>query len=210
MQFEKISAIQFNDISNTSGSNADGYEDFTNIITAVSPGGTYSFNADIYNGFDQDQVFVWIDFNRDGDFDDPDELTFTSNTSAGPFTSMIAIPVTTTPGKTRMRIRLHDSGLTPNNTSCGDSKYGQVEDYSVMILSPNSGNCDDNITLVSPTDDVINGNIKKEANLHLIAKNQIMGGNLILDSGYSVEMQSGFTVMQGATLTVQIDGCGNQ
>ncbi|MCB0685834.1 MAG: hypothetical protein KDC53_04895, partial [Saprospiraceae bacterium] len=61
-----------------------------------------------------------------------------------------------------------------------------------------------------PTDDVINGNIKKEANLHLIAKNQIMGGNLILDSGYSVEMQSGFTVMQGATLTVQIDGCGNQ
>ncbi|MCB0686026.1 MAG: M6 family metalloprotease domain-containing protein, partial [Saprospiraceae bacterium] len=110
MQFEKISAIQFNDISNTSGSNADGYEDFTNIITAVSPGGTYSFNADIYNGFDQDQVFVWIDFNRDGDFDDPDELTFTSNTSAGPFTSMIAIPVTTTPGKTRMRIRLHDSG----------------------------------------------------------------------------------------------------
>jgi hypothetical protein len=32
-----------------------------------------------------------------------------------------------------MRIRLHDSSLTPNSTPCGTSSYGQVEDYSLNI-----------------------------------------------------------------------------
>jgi hypothetical protein len=32
-----------------------------------------------------------------------------------------------------MRVRLHDTGFNSNSTSCGNSDYGQVEDYTVVI-----------------------------------------------------------------------------
>lgn len=34
-----------------------------------------------------------------------------------------------------MRVRLHDSVLTPNLTPCGTSSFGQVEDYTLNITA---------------------------------------------------------------------------
>src|SRR5690606_25541961 len=44
------------------------------------------------------------------------------------------LPLSAIDGMTRLRIRLHDSVLTPNNTPCGNSGYGQVEDYTINVL----------------------------------------------------------------------------
>lgn len=207
--YEKISRIQFNTIDKSSTSTL-GYEDFTNLTTNVNPGTTYSFTATISNAFSDDQIIVWIDYNGDGDFTDSGELVYTSNTGPGPHSANITIPPNAIAGSTRMRVRLHDSNLGQNNTPCDNSQYGQVEDYSILIGSGNSGDCDDTITLASPTDDLMSGTMKSEVNLELFAKNQVMGGQLTLDAGHSVELQPGFSVMSGAELTVQIDGCGNQ
>ena len=130
--FEKISNVQFNTINNPSGSTA-GYEDFTAVSTTVVQGSTHTFTGTISNPFASDEIIVWIDFNHDLDFDDPGEEVFNSPTGPGPHTGNITIPANAMTGSTRMRVRLHDTGDGPNPTPCGNSSYGQVEDYTITV-----------------------------------------------------------------------------
>jgi hypothetical protein len=205
--YEKIARIQFNTIDNSSSGTA-GYEDFTNIHTVVEGGSSYAFTATIsHPPYDQDQIIVWIDFNQDGDFEDSGEQVFSSPVGTGPHSTTITIPSNASPGMTRMRVRLHDSGLQPNLTPCGDSGYGQVEDYSVMI---GSDECPDTMSLASPLDDIESGQHKFEVNAAIDASNRIMGGQVIYDAGISVNLMPGFTAGNGAELIIQIDGCANQ
>jgi subtilisin-like proprotein convertase family protein len=131
--FEKISKVQFFGINNSSTSTA-GYEDFTAIQTDVIQGSTTPVTITLSGGFSSDISYVWIDFNKDGDFVDPGELVFTSAAGTGPHTGNITIPATAPLGTTRMRVRMHDSSLGGNTTPCGTSTYGQVEDYTVNVI----------------------------------------------------------------------------
>ncbi|MCB0520249.1 MAG: hypothetical protein H6577_28315 [Lewinellaceae bacterium] len=134
---EKISNIEFNTINNPSSSTA-GYEDFTSVSTTVDQGSTHTFTGTITGGAFSDEMIVWIDFNQDMDFEDPGEEVFNSPTGAGPtYSGDITIPATAMTGSTRMRVRLHStiSGENPNDTPCGDSGYGQVEDYTINITT---------------------------------------------------------------------------
>ncbi len=129
---EKISRVRYLLIDNASTSTA-GYENFLNISTPAFLGVTSPITVNISGAFSSDQVFVWIDFNQNGNFSDPGELVYTSATGVGPHTGPITIPATALTGNTRMRVRMHDSSLGPNNTPCGNSSWGQVEDYTVNI-----------------------------------------------------------------------------
>ncbi len=129
---EKISRVRYNQIDNSSTSTA-GYENFLNISTPAYLGATSQITINLAGGFDADQSQVWIDFNQNGNFSDPGELVFTSANSAGPHIGTITIPATALQGNTRMRVRMHDTSLGPNNTPCGNSTWGQVEDYTVNI-----------------------------------------------------------------------------
>ena len=95
---------------------------------------TYTFTAN-YSGTSDanDEVRVWIDFNQDKDFDDAGELVLVTPKKKSPWTGSITIPADALSGTTRMRIRLQDSALSPNITPCGNSSYGQVEDYNLNI-----------------------------------------------------------------------------
>ena len=206
-EYERIANIKFNTIDHSS-TGTGGYEDFTDIYTTVTPGSTYEFTGTISNPpFDQDQIIVWIDYNRDGDFEDSGEQVYLSPVGVGPHSTNIVIPSTASPGFTRMRVRLHDSGLGPNTTPCGTSDYGQVEDYSIMITSDD---CDDTMILTSPANDINGGIHKYEANIEIQAGNQIMSGDVIYDAGISITLTPGFSVLEGTEFTLQIDGCGNQ
>ncbi|HOK37291.1 MAG TPA: PKD domain-containing protein [Bacteroidales bacterium] len=132
--YEYISKFQFGTINNSSGTAS--YSDFTSISTDVYLGQSYPFTVTIGNPYSSDQVLIWVDWNRDGDFSDPGENVFTSANGQGPFSGNITIPGTATPGPVRLRIRLHDTGNGPNNTPCGSSTYGEVEDYTLNLLSP--------------------------------------------------------------------------
>lgn len=130
--FEKISRVQFHTIDNSSSSTA-GYENFTSITASVVKGQTIPATITISGAFSTDQTFIWIDFNQNGSFSDPGELVFTSSINAGPHIGNVTISPSALTGTTRMRIRMHDSGLGPNSTPCGNSSYGQVEDYTLDI-----------------------------------------------------------------------------
>ena len=133
--YEYISRFQMGTINNSSGTGS--YSDYSSISTDVFIGQTYPFTVTIGNPYNFDQVLIWVDWNRDGDFTDQGENVFTSTTGQGPFSGNITIPASATPGPVRLRIRLHDTNNGPNSSSCGSSTYGEVEDYTLNILSPN-------------------------------------------------------------------------
>ena len=130
---EKIANVTFADINNNSTSNA-GYEDFSTVIGNVTAGQIYNFTATSATGSaDFDQVIVWIDLNHDGDFDDIGEKVLTTTYNTSPWKGVITIPASVAAGRTKMRVRLYGAVSNPNTTPCGNSFYGQVEDYSVNI-----------------------------------------------------------------------------
>lgn len=129
---EKIAQVQVNTLSNSSAG-TEGYEDFTNLSTTLSRLSAYPFTGVVSNGNPDDEIIVWIDFNMDGDFEDPGEEVFNSPSGAGPHTGNISIPADAALGDTRMRVRLHNTASGPNVSPCGLSALGQVEDYSINI-----------------------------------------------------------------------------
>ena len=142
---EKISNVSFSNV-NQSSTSGSGYESFVNDTAKVISGATYPLSITLSNGFATDQTLVWIDFNQNGSFTDPGDLVYTS-AIGGPFTGNIIIPTSAKLGFTRMRVRLHDTGgASPNSSPCGNSDFGQVEDYTVNILA-----CVP-VTITDPTD----------------------------------------------------------
>ncbi len=134
--FEFIQSVEFGSINNNSGDDG-GYADYTNISTMITPGETYpitltpGFSNATYN-----EVFrIWIDFNKDGDFDDANEEVLTEATNAA-ITSSISIPMNINNGSTRMRVAMRWNNAPTN--PCAGFSYGEVEDYTLIIGGQNS------------------------------------------------------------------------
>src|SRR5690606_21898007 len=63
---------------------------------------------------------------------------YVSASSSAPtiVSSNITIPMTATPGNTRMRVVLNETGTASNVTPCGSANYfyGETEDYMINIV----------------------------------------------------------------------------
>ena len=113
------------------GSPASAYSDYT--AQAVNLTGGSGVSVTLTPGYAAGKTYaeywkIWIDYNDDGDFDDPGEEVFSgSGVSAvtGNFTVSSAAS-----GQTRMRVAMR-YGAAP--VSCGSFAYGEVEDYTVNI-----------------------------------------------------------------------------
>ncbi len=83
------------------------------------------------NPYSPDQCGIWVDWNRDEDFDDAGESFMVSGSPGnGPYTASISPPAGTTLGICRIRIRItYDMVPTP----CGDDTWGEVEDYLINV-----------------------------------------------------------------------------
>ncbi len=132
---ELIGRVQFGTIDNVS-TGGSGYTNFTAISTNVIAGTnqtitiTPTWTSTIY----PEGYAVFIDYNADLDFLDAGETVYTrAATTATPIVGTFTIPVTATLGPTRMRVSLKYNGVP---TSCETFSYGQVEDYTVNIVSP--------------------------------------------------------------------------
>jgi len=146
--YEYIYAVQVGTINNTSAV-CSGYADYTSSYSTLMETGTgYPISivtaiGDLpYAGYDGDQCGIWIDWNQDGDFYDLNETVYTAS-GVGLFTTTITPPEDAAEGDTRMRVRLMWKGtLSP----CGYVSYGEVEDYTITVQSPDpycsaSGGC---------------------------------------------------------------------
>lgn len=139
--FEKISNVTIGTINNNSTATA-GYENFIAQTTAMAAGVAVPVSISVSRSRLDDRVRIWVDLDQDGSFSEPSERlldlavsTFCPACSGNPatLTGSITVPITALNGSTRMRIRLEDMSSGGNNTSCGNSTFGQVEDYLVNI-----------------------------------------------------------------------------
>ncbi|MBS1942664.1 MAG: fibronectin type III domain-containing protein, partial [Bacteroidetes bacterium] len=131
----KIGRVAFSDVDNSSSSSA-GYEDFTSVVGNVQAGASYPITIDIFQGYDADRVQIWIDANQDLVFT-PDERVFIGYNPANPnppmnytITGNFYMSSAALGGTTRMRVRLDNTINGPNPDPCGNSTFGQVEDYT--------------------------------------------------------------------------------
>ncbi len=139
--YESITNVTFAGINNSSPVvKTIGYTDYTGTVTPgiVLQGQNYpisvteEFLADQYGGYCK----VYIDLDQNGIFDDASELMFGSTYSGNQTMSgNIVIPITATPGTTKMRIIIEGDGSNTNALPCGTFTWGEVEDYLVTIVS---------------------------------------------------------------------------
>jgi PKD repeat protein len=125
---EWIGRVEVGPLDNPSGQ--EGYGDFTSIITDLVAGETVNvtLTAEMSGAPNPEYWKIWIDYNIDGDFEDPGEDVFSAvgtSVATGGFTVPAAAA-----GVTRMRVSLKwDSEPTP----CEYFDQGEVEDYTVDI-----------------------------------------------------------------------------
>ncbi len=151
---EWIAGVQLNTLNNTSGKGM--YSDFTNLLTNLSTGASYSLTLTAgysYTSFDE-YFRVWIDFNQNELFESG-EIVFEGvlsgipdGTLSGVLTGTVNVPSGAQNGLTRMRVSMQQGAYAD---PCGNFPIGEVEDYSIFIEGGgNNGiltlnNCPDNI-----------------------------------------------------------------
>jgi len=131
--YERITNVTMGSINNTSANSS--YSNYTALSTNVSPATAYPISITIGTAYSTDRVIVFVDWNNNGVFTDAGETAYTSTIGVGPFLGGISVPAGTSTGAKRMRIRLTDTGAGANQTSCGVSTYGEVEDYTLTVVA---------------------------------------------------------------------------
>lgn len=130
--YEWISSVSIGDFTNSSA--AAGYTDFTNKVITLEVGKTYNislepgFASSTYNEYWK----IWVDLNNTMTFDAGDLMFDPGSMSKTTVTGTITIPAGTAPTTTRMRVSMKYNGA---QTACEAFSYGEVEDYTVEIVS---------------------------------------------------------------------------
>ncbi len=109
--------------------NTDDEDGVTTLNVTIGTNQTIQVNAS-GSGF----LNAWIDFNQDGDWDDPGEQVFTNTPvfAGSNFPVVPLIPLTATPGNTYARFRLTSATVT-TPTPTGTLPDGEVEDYQITV-----------------------------------------------------------------------------
>jgi hypothetical protein len=128
--------------NNSSGYSTNGYGNFTNLIVTQLQGSSVNFTSTLVGT--TVGVNIWVDWNQDGDFSDAGEKVYASAGYVSAASGSFTVPLTATPGNTRMRIRLDYSNTNPSE--CGSISRGETEDYTFSVTplpvctgTPNGG-----------------------------------------------------------------------
>ena len=150
---EYIRRVQMGDIDNSSG--CDQYDDYTDIWTTVIYGLEYPITVTNGTPYDGDVCSIWVDWNQDTIFDDAAPELIGDVVGGGvspPYSFTLTVPPDAHEGHTHMRIRIDYDNPDPD--PCGDTTYGEVEDYSLRVVTGNvygaccdihTGVCIDNV-----------------------------------------------------------------
>ena len=130
-QYEYISNVSMGSINNSSS--WGGYEDYSSMSTVVYPGDNVNVSVSISNLYFADVLYVWADWNRDGDFYDTGELVYQNDNDENVYNFTINVPPNISSGTIRVRFRLNDTYNDPTTEPCGTTSYGEVEDYSLYV-----------------------------------------------------------------------------
>jgi hypothetical protein len=139
---EPITSVVFANINNTSPATigSSPHQDFLSVVGNVLSGASYNMtvkgNTD---GNYTSYIRVFIDWNKDNDFDDASEsnnigtITNSTGLDAISVSASISVPANQTAGNVRMRVtKKFGSYQTP----CNITGFGQSEDYTLSVTVP--------------------------------------------------------------------------
>jgi len=120
-------------------------EDGVTFTNTPFPGGTADFDVEVSTGANSaGRLNAWIDFNGNGVFDASERVVAGTRLTEGTHSFSVPVPATAVPGITYARFRYgFESNLGPG----GSSSAGEVEDYTVQILSDTPDAVDDTFQL---------------------------------------------------------------
>ena len=136
IKYEWIDLVQLNEINRTSTTDA-GYIDMTSLTANVGIGTsqTVYFSAGFKSTSYKEYWVVWIDWNRNGTFEDSEKVATGNSSVATTLSGTFTVPSTATLGKTRMRVSMKYNAA---QTACETFSYGEVEDYSINVVANNA------------------------------------------------------------------------
>jgi poly(3-hydroxybutyrate) depolymerase len=129
-------------LSQNSGYAENGYALFANAAPLLSPNLACNFST-FKNVTGSHVESIWLDLNRDGDFDDLGELLSQVNVNTITNTGSFTIPSSISSGYTRLRVRLSN---TVSNACTNDT--GETEDYVVELQA--CGTVNNPVAVVNP------------------------------------------------------------
>jgi serine protease len=128
--FDWIESFRLGSYFHRSGNN-NGYMLYDSTFFLLTAGQTIDFAVEQGNDF-LEAVRIWIDFNRDGDFNDANEKVFEGMINfTDSINGLINIPTNVSPGISRMRVALQWSTYP---TLCTQYQNGETEDYCVQFI----------------------------------------------------------------------------
>jgi len=123
-----------------------GYEYLVTDTAKVEQGKQYPLNLNINGGEGTHFIGAWIDFNKNGTFDNPSERVLQDQATLGDFCEgygsvyLIDIPANAPLGLTRMRV-VTRFGTTALPHSGVMTQGGRVEDMNIQVGKPSGGSC---------------------------------------------------------------------
>ncbi|MCB0690078.1 MAG: S8 family serine peptidase [Saprospiraceae bacterium] len=136
--YEWIESFGIGNSVNISGQNRLGYGQYTNVFSdELIPGNSYSIsmNPGYSDGTYKEYFRVFIDYGRDGSFDQSEDLAFDAGTTTQEgINGTINILSSATEGYTRMRVIMSFlKSADPCDAAASDFEDGEYEDYCVYI-----------------------------------------------------------------------------
>ncbi len=195
LDYYYIENVSLGAINNSSVlANANGYSDYTSQTTTLTPGTSESMSVTISTTWEQNKVYAFIDWNKDGDFEDAGELVF--NTTAEGGTQTINVPLNAVAGTTVMRVRVSYYFAEPE--PCEIAYTGETEDYSITIGNSAAGPDGENtIALEDDSFKIYPNPVQDRGILHIAYKGATM-------NSYRIYNMIGQTVKEGK-FTEQVD-----
>lgn len=137
-----------NNISNpnTGCAVSSGISSYMSMKVTANPGQTVNYSATNTPSFGE-YYTIFVDWNQNGVLNDAGEqmTSFTYISGGGVFSGSFTVPLTATPGMTRMRVMCVYA--TSSFTPCGTYSFGEIEDYGFEVMSP----CPTKPTALLPT-----------------------------------------------------------
>ena len=121
--------------NNQGCSGGSGHTYYSSLGHTTSPASLVNFSVTSGPNYPV-RIYIWVDYNQDGDFYDAGEqVAYNNNVAAnGTWTGSFTIPATAASGATRMRVR--SVYYYYGNHPCNNLYYGESEDYNFTIQAP--------------------------------------------------------------------------
>jgi chitodextrinase len=198
---ELIGNVQLGTINNTS-TGGTGYTDFTSISTNLVIGSsntitiTPTWTGTVY----PEGYAVFIDYNHNGLFTDAGETVWTKAASTTtPAIGSFTIPATALLGSTRMRVSLKYNGIP---TSCETFSFGQVEDYTVVLVTSSATTINLKLFIEGYYDTATN-------EMRAVKANQGIGSSTTYVDDVTIELRNASTYAVVATTNAMLQTNGN-